>query len=45
MYTICQLGPSAMSPAVSLNRWWRDEIIERMTRDTERRGALEVTAV
>ncbi len=45
MYTICQLGPSAMSPVVSLNRWWRDEIIERMTHDTERRGALEVTAV
>ena len=45
MYTICQLGPSAMSPTVSLNRWWRDEIIERMTRDTERRGALEVRAV
>jgi hypothetical protein len=30
---------------VSLNRWWRDEIIERMTRDTERRGALEIKAV
>jgi NADH-quinone oxidoreductase subunit F len=44
MYTICQLGPSTMSPAVSLNRFWRDEIIERMTRDTERRGALEVRA-
>jgi NADH-quinone oxidoreductase subunit F len=44
MYTICQLGPSAMSPAVSLNRFWRDEIIERMSRDTERRGALEIKA-
>jgi NADH-quinone oxidoreductase subunit F len=44
MYTICQLGPSAMSPAVSLNRWWRDEIIERMSRDTDRRGALEIKA-
>jgi NADH-quinone oxidoreductase subunit F len=44
MYTICQLGPSAMSPAVSLNRFWRDDIIERMARDTERRGALEVTS-
>jgi NADH-quinone oxidoreductase subunit F len=43
MTTICQLGPSAMSPVVSLNRFWRDEIIERMARDTERRGALEVT--
>jgi NADH-quinone oxidoreductase subunit F len=42
MTTICQLGPSAMSPVVSLNRFWRDEIIERMARDTERRGALEV---
>ena len=44
MTTICQLGPSAMSPAVSLNRFWRDEIIERMTRDTERRMTLEVRA-
>jgi NADH:ubiquinone oxidoreductase subunit F (NADH-binding) len=43
MTTICQLGPSTMSPVVSLNRFWRDEIIERMTRDTERRNALEVT--
>jgi hypothetical protein len=34
-----------MSPVVSLNRFWRDEIIERMTRDTERRGALAVRAV
>ena len=42
MTTICQLGPSAMSPVVSLNRFWRDEIIERMAHDTERRGALEV---
>ena len=45
MTTICQLGPSTMSPVVSLNRFWRDEIIERMTRDTERRGALAVRAV
>ena len=44
MTTICQLGPSTMSPVVSLNRFWRDEIIERMTRDAERRNALEVTA-
>ena len=43
MTTICQLGPSTMSPVVSLNRFWRDEIIERMTRDAERRTALEVT--
>jgi NADH-quinone oxidoreductase subunit F len=45
MTTICQLGPSTMSPAVSLNRFWRDEIIARMGEDTDRRGALEVTAV
>jgi NADH-quinone oxidoreductase subunit F len=44
MTTICQLGPSTMSPIISLNRFWRDEIIERMTRDTERRNALTVSA-
>ena len=42
--TICQLGPSTMSPVVSLNRFWRDEIIERMSRDTERRTAIPVRA-
>jgi NADH-quinone oxidoreductase subunit F len=41
--TICPLGPSTMSPVVSLNRFWREEIIARMARDTERRRALEVT--
>ena len=30
--TICPLGPSTMSPVVSLDRFLRDEIIERMTR-------------
>jgi NADH-quinone oxidoreductase subunit F len=40
--TICPLGPSTVSPIVSLNRFWRDEIIERMTRDTERRNGLAV---
>jgi NADH-quinone oxidoreductase subunit F len=40
--TICALGPSTMSPVVSLNRWFRDEILERMGRDEERRGALAV---
>ena len=44
MTTICQLGPSTMSPIISLNRFWRDEIIERMTRDTERRNTLTVSA-
>jgi NADH-quinone oxidoreductase subunit F len=44
MTTICQLGPSTMSPVVSLNRFWRDEIIERMTADTARRNSLKVTA-
>jgi NADH-quinone oxidoreductase subunit F len=43
--TICPLGPSTISPMVSLNRFWRDEIIERMTRDTERRNAFVVEAV
>jgi NADH-quinone oxidoreductase subunit F len=27
--TICALGPSTMSPVVSLDRWFRDEILER----------------
>jgi NADH-quinone oxidoreductase subunit F len=40
--TICALGPSTMSPVVSLDRWFRDEITERMRADTERRGGLEV---
>ena len=40
--TICPLGPSTISPIVSLNRFWRDEIIERMTRDTERRNGFAV---
>jgi NADH-quinone oxidoreductase subunit F len=28
--TICALGPSIMSPVVSLDRWFRDEITQRM---------------
>ena len=44
MTTICQLGPSTMSPVVSLRNFWYDEIKERMTRDAERRAALEVRA-
>ncbi len=44
MTTICQLGPSTMSPIISLNRFWRDEIIERMSRDADRRNALTVSA-
>ena len=42
--TICALGPSIMSPVVSLDRWFRDEIIERMRGDEERRGALAVVS-
>jgi NADH-quinone oxidoreductase subunit F len=45
MTTICQLGPSIMSAPVSLKRFWYDEIVERMRKDTERRNALEVAAV
>ena len=30
-----------MSPVVSLDRWFRDEIIERMRRDEDRRDALD----
>jgi NADH-quinone oxidoreductase subunit F len=40
--TICALGPSTMSPVVSLDRWFRDEINERMRSDTARRRTLEV---
>jgi NADH:ubiquinone oxidoreductase subunit F (NADH-binding) len=40
--TICALGPSTMSPVVSLDRWFRDEITDRMRADTERRRTLEV---
>jgi NADH-quinone oxidoreductase subunit F len=40
--TICALGPSTMSPVVSLDRWFRDEILERMRGDEQRRRALEV---
>jgi NADH-quinone oxidoreductase subunit F len=42
--TICALGPSVMSHVVSLDRWFRDEIVERMTRDQERRGALRIAS-
>jgi hypothetical protein len=31
-----------MSPVVSLDRWFRDEITERMRADTKRRRALDV---
>jgi hypothetical protein len=44
MTTICQLGPSTMSPTVSLRNYWYDEIKERMTRDAEARGELPVRA-
>ena len=40
--TICPLGPSTISPVISLNRFWRDEIIDRMTSDTQRRAAIAV---
>ena len=40
--TICALGPSIMSPVVSLDRWFRDDIVERMRGDEERRGVLAV---
>ena len=40
MTTICQLGPSAMSPPVSLMRFWRDEIDRRMAADLETRARV-----
>ena len=42
--TICALGPSVMSHVVSLDRWFRDEIVERLTADAERRDVLKVAA-
>jgi NADH-quinone oxidoreductase subunit F len=42
--TICALGPSVMSHVVSLDRWFRDEIVERLKHDAERRDALKVTS-
>ena len=44
MTTICQLGPSTMSPVVSLRNYWYDEIKERLAADAQRRGAIEVVA-
>ena len=41
--TICALGPSTMSHVVSLERWFGDEIRDRLKRDYDRRAALEVT--
>jgi len=40
--TICALGPSTMSHVVSLDRWFGDEIRDRLKRDTDRRVTLEV---
>ncbi len=44
MTTICQLGPSTMSPAVSLKQFFEDDINERMARDSRRRHTLEVAS-
>jgi NADH-quinone oxidoreductase subunit F len=35
--TICALGPSIMSPVVSLERWFREPILERLRADEARR--------
>ena len=43
MTTICQLGPSTMSPTISLDKWFGDEIRERLKRDAATRRTLEVT--
>jgi hypothetical protein len=42
MTTICQLGPSVMSPTQSLRNYWYDEIKERMARDAAARSELLV---
>jgi NADH-quinone oxidoreductase subunit F len=43
MTTICQLGPSTMSPTLSLHKWFGDEIRDRLKRDYDKRATLEVT--
>jgi NADH-quinone oxidoreductase subunit F len=40
--TICALGPSTMSHVVSLDRWFRDEVVARLERDAARRRSLDV---
>ena len=40
--TICALGPSTVSPMVSLRNYFADEIRERMQRDTEHRNAVSI---
>ncbi len=42
--TICQLGPSTMSPTVSLNKYWGDAIRARLAADAARRKTLEVAS-
>ena len=42
--TICALGPSIMSPVVSLDRWFRELILERMRADEARRTTEEAVA-
>jgi len=42
--TICALGPSTMSHVVSLDRFFGDEIRERLKRDATRRSQLAVTS-
>jgi NADH-quinone oxidoreductase subunit F len=42
--TICALGPSVMSHVVSLDRYFRDEIIDRLEADADRRTVLKVAS-
>ena len=42
--TICALGPSIMSPVVSLDRCFREPILARLRADEARRGATEAVA-
>jgi NADH-quinone oxidoreductase subunit F len=42
--TICALGPSIMSPVVSLDRWFREPILERMRADEARRTSEQAVA-
>ncbi|MBM3671557.1 MAG: NADH-quinone oxidoreductase subunit NuoF [Actinobacteria bacterium] len=44
MTTICQLGPSTMSPTLSLNKYWGEEIRARLAKDADRRTTLQVAS-
>ena len=42
--TICALGPSVMSHVVSLDRYFREEVTQRLQADFDRRNVLNVVS-